>query len=115
MQSLENHFLIAMPSLEDPFFKRTVNTNLTVRHGQTIVLGGLIRENKTRSKSGVPILMDIPFFGFLFGSQKNDVAKTELIILLTPRVIDSLDDVEVITKEFQKKVSNAVNSMEEGL
>ncbi|MFZ7126511.1 MAG: type II secretion system secretin GspD [Desulfobacterales bacterium] len=93
------------------FFKRTVNTTLTVRHGQTIVLGGLIRENKTNGRSGVPLLMDIPVLGVLFGSRSESLTKTELIILLTPRVIDSLDDVAAVTEEFERKVSDVMRTM----
>ena len=93
------------------FFKRTVSTTLTVGHGQTIVLGGLIRENKSGGRSGVPLLMDIPILGYLFGATNRSLSKTELIILLTPRVISTLDEVAAVTKEFESKVSEAVRTI----
>lgn len=93
------------------FFKRAVDTTLTVRHGQTIVLGGLIRENKSHNRDGVPLLMDIPVLGVLFGSRRDNRDKTELIILLTPRVIDSLDDVAAVTEEFENKVIDVMQTM----
>jgi general secretion pathway protein D len=92
------------------FFKRSVDTTLTVAHGQTIVLGGLIRENQTKNRSGVPLLMDIPLLGPLFGSRGDDLSKAELIILLTPRVINSLDDVGAVTQEFERKVRGVMQT-----
>lgn len=93
------------------FFKRAVDTTLTVSHGQTIVLGGLIRENKTHNRDGVPLLMDLPIIGVLFGSRNDDFDKTELIILLSPKVIDSLDDVVAVTEEFESKVIDVMKTM----
>jgi general secretion pathway protein D len=93
------------------FFKRAVDTTLTISHGQTIVLGGLIRENKSRGRRGVPVLMDMPLIGPIFGSRAEDLSKNELIILLTPRVIDSLDDVAAVTAEFENKVVDVIRTM----
>jgi general secretion pathway protein D len=93
------------------FYKRTVETTLTVAHGQTIVLGGLIRENKSGGRSGVPYLMDIPILGYVFGSTSRNMSKTELIILLTPQVIADLDDVNTVTESFERKVSEAINKI----
>lgn len=93
------------------FYKRTVTTTLTVGHGQTIVLGGLIRENKSGGRSGVPVLMDVPILGHLFGSTNRTFSKTELIILLTPRVIANLDDVAMVTEAFERKVTEAMRAI----
>jgi general secretion pathway protein D len=93
------------------FFKRVVQTSLTVQHGQTIVLGGLIRENRSDASSGIPWLARMPIFGFLFGSTRDAFDKTELIILLTPRVIADLDAVDSITEGFKSKVNSVVKDM----
>ncbi len=90
------------------FFKRSVDTTLTVGNDQTIVLGGLIRENKNSGRSGVPGLIDIPGLGWLFGDRSTTQDKAELIILLTPRVITSLDEVRAVTEEFEKKVVETI-------
>jgi general secretion pathway protein D len=95
------------------FFKRVVQTSLTVEHGQSIVLGGLIRENKSKASSGVPCLARLPFFGWVFGDRRDSLDKTELIVLLTPQVIVSLDDVDSITEGFKAKVESVVKSMYE--
>ena len=62
-------------------------------------------------RSGVPLLMDIPILGYLFGATNRSLSKTELIILLTPRVISTLDEVAAVTKEFESKVSEAVRTI----
>jgi general secretion pathway protein D len=95
------------------FFKRVVQTSLTVQHGQTIVLGGLIRENRTDASSGVPWLARIPVIGFLFGSTRDSFSKTELIILLTPLVVADLDEVDEVTEGFKSKVKSVVDEMVE--
>lgn len=94
------------------FFKRTVKTSLTVKHGQTIILGGLIRENKSDIATGVPFLVKIPLLRHLFGTESKGYEKQELIILLTPRVIVSLDDVDAVTEEFKGRLKNAVQAFE---
>ncbi len=88
------------------FYKRSVNTTLTVKHAQTIVIGGLIRETKSEGSAGVPWLSKIPILRYVFGKETQSVSKTELIILITPYVIVSLDDVDVVTEEFKSKVGS---------
>lgn len=90
------------------FFKRSVDTSLTVRHGQTIVIGGLIRENRSEGRSGVPCLGGVPVFDWIFGKKSNTRDKTELIILITPRVIANFDDVDAVTREFKNKVGHVI-------
>ena len=86
------------------FFKRTVDTSLTVKNGQTIVIGGLIKEKKSDTMSGVPCLGSIPVIQYLFGKKTKKDEKTELIVLITPQVIASSDDVDAVSQEFKDKV-----------
>ncbi len=88
------------------FYKRSVNTTLTVKHAQTIVIGGLIKETKSEGAAGVPWLSKIPILRYVFGKETKSVSKTELIILITPRVIVSLDDIDAVTEEFKSKVGS---------
>jgi general secretion pathway protein D len=90
-----------------------VQTSLTVQHGQTIVLGGLIRENKSKAASGVPWLVRLPVIGFIFGSTRDFFDKTELIIMLTPVVIVDLDDVDAVTEGFKSKVDSVIRDLME--
>ncbi len=72
--------------------QRKFNSTVAVHDGETIALGGLIRESKTRSGSGLPLLRRIPWLGDLFGSNVRGMRRTELIVLITPRVIQNSDD-----------------------
>ena len=95
------------------FYKRSVNTSLTVAHAQTIVIGGLIRETKSEGAAGTPCLISIPIVQYVFGKETESVSKTELIILITPNVITSLDDVDAVTEEFKSKVGNVIKEFGE--
>jgi general secretion pathway protein D len=76
--------------------QRRLATTVSTRTGQMIALGGLIRDRVTRSKSGIPLLSQIPVVGALFGTRVDTGARTELIILLTPTIIRSPDEVRGI-------------------
>lgn len=91
---------IQSPSIQ----KRSVATQVTVQDGETIALGGIISEAQVLSKNRVPVLGDIPGLGLLFGSTSYSTARTELIILLTPRVIQDLDGAQDATWEFRTKL-----------
>jgi len=93
------------------FYKRSISTTLSVKHGQTLVIGGIISETDSESASGVPCLIKIPIIRYLFGKEKTGIGKTELIVMITPRVIVNLQDVEAVTKEFQEKVHNVNDSL----
>ncbi len=93
------------------FFKRSVTTTLTVKHGQTIVIGGLIKETRTDNTVGVPGLMRIPILRSIFGKESQTKSKTELIILITPHVITNLEDVDAVTEEFEGKVGRVLQRL----
>jgi general secretion pathway protein D len=88
------------------FFKRSADTTLTVQSGQTIVIGGLIRETKSAGSSGLPWVASIPGLNFLFGKTSDSFSKTELIIMISPYVIAQLDDVDAVTADFKQKVGS---------
>ncbi|MFH2047497.1 MAG: secretin N-terminal domain-containing protein [Pseudomonadota bacterium] len=77
--------------------KTEASTNLVVQDGHTIIIGGLIREDKTDSISGIPWLTNIPLLGFLFGNTEDDRSRTEIIILLTPHVVKNHNESDSIT------------------
>ncbi|MDR2093879.1 MAG: type II secretion system secretin GspD [Azoarcus sp.] len=87
------------------FDQRNIVSKVAVRSGETIVLGGLIRDKKTRTKSGVPLLQDIPVVGGLFRSTGEEAKRTELIVMLTPRVIRTGQDVRQIGAELRQRMS----------
>ncbi len=86
--------------------QRTIETSIAVQDGQTIFLGGLMQRSDTASKSGTPVLSDIPGIGALFGTRQNGRDRTELIILLTPRVIRNPREVQDTTDEIRQRLQN---------
>ena len=84
--------------------KRAVTTSVVVRHGETMVIGGLIRDNVNASMSKVPFLADIPLIGWLFQYNTAKVEKTNLMILITPYIIKNEEDANSITKRKADKV-----------
>ncbi len=87
--------------------QRTIESTVIVHDGQSIVLGGLIRENTSNSKGGIPGLMHLPVVGNLFGSTTKDVSRTELIVTLTPRVVRNPHEAYEISKELREKIKEA--------
>ena len=90
------------------FLKRSVNSKVAVRDGETIVLGGLIRESDTTGKSGVPGLYNLPLVGPLFGSTTNQFRRTELVILITPRVIHNSNEAASVTNELKERMRGII-------
>ena len=66
-----------------------VHTRLLVEHGQTVFIGGLIRNDVTSNHQGVPILEDIPFLGSLFAKEDDFSSSTETIVMIKPQIINS--------------------------
>ena len=84
--------------------KRKVTTKMAVKDGQSILIGGLIRNESNTIETGVPFLMDIPVLGYLFKYTKDSKAKRELLIMITPHVIETEDVLDQYIREFQEKV-----------
>ncbi len=92
--------------------KREVKTNLVVQDGHTIVIGGLIRDRTTLNKSGIPLLSKIPILGYLFGSTTKEDDRTELIVLLTPRVIRNQQEAKTTTSDYIERLKGIGKEME---
>ncbi len=84
--------------------QRQINTTVAVKDGDTLVLGGLIRDNRSENVSGIPILYRIPWIGHLFGTTNDTFKRTELVVLITPRVVENRRDAFDITKEFKQRL-----------
>ncbi|MEZ5512458.1 MAG: type II secretion system secretin GspD [Steroidobacteraceae bacterium] len=83
--------------------QRKLSTTVAVRDGETIALGGLIRERNSKSRSGVPLLSKIPALGALFRSTNDAQGRTELIMLITPRVLDSPADTRPMLEDLRNQ------------
>lgn len=84
--------------------QRRVTSSVAVHDGQTIGLAGLIKDRTDRSNSGLPWLKDIPVLGLLFGVRGDATTRTELLVLITPRVVRSRDEGDAVTRELREKV-----------
>jgi type II secretory pathway component GspD/PulD (secretin) len=80
--------------------KTEAQSSLVARDGETIVIGGLIREDKTKGRSGIPFLSRIPILGYLFGNTSDQRTRTELIILLTPHVVRNEKEAQSVTSQY---------------
>ncbi|MCK7575710.1 MAG: type II secretion system secretin GspD [Chromatiales bacterium] len=91
--------------LNSPSFKkRTITSSVAVRSNQAVVLGGLIEDTRSDGKQGIPGLYSLPVVGGLFGETSRSSTRTELVVVLTPKVIASDQDIESVTDDFRKKV-----------
>ncbi len=86
------------------YLERTATTTLTVKDGETIVIGGLVRSRVTRSETKVPVLGDIPLLGVLFRTRADRTEKSNLILILTPHIIrDSTDLRRIFERKMQER------------
>lgn len=91
--------------IQSPSFnKRSVATHAVAQDGQTIALGGLISYTYTKTNNRIPLLGDIPMVGVLFGTTSWTTAETELIILLTPRILSTLPSATIATRELEDRL-----------
>ena len=90
------------PSNSLSIIKREAETSVVLINNQTLVLGGLIQEKRNVTDRGIPFFKDIPLIGFLFGFKERTINKTDLLILITPRVIGTALDAARITEEMRK-------------
>ncbi len=93
-----------LASIQKAKTTRETNTNVVVRDGDLVMLGGLMSDRVEEVVTKVPLLGDIPILGWLFKSTGNTMVKTNLIILLQPRIIGTtLNGAEIISEKFRKR------------
>jgi general secretion pathway protein D len=83
--------------------KRSADTVVVTPDGQTVIIGGLIANRKTESTSKIPILGDIPWLGFAFRSTSKKDVKTELLIFLTPHIVQAPSQLLALSNKEQEK------------
>ena len=82
---------------------RRLKSTVSTRSGDTIAIGGLMQDSTNGMDSGAPVLKDIPLVGSLFGSTEHAKDRTELLVLLNPRVVESGADARALTEELREK------------
>jgi len=92
------------PNVAPPINTRSVQTLLAVPTGQTMVMGGLITENNQNNSAGLPGLARIPIIGGLFGTQTLQKDRTELILFITPRVVENETDYQRVIDDLRRRM-----------
>jgi general secretion pathway protein D len=84
--------------------ERRIESSVTVQDGETVALGGLIQNTNSTTKTGLPLLSDIPVIGAAFGSTDRNVQRTELLVLLSPRIVHNAGDARAVTEELRRRL-----------
>jgi len=84
--------------------QRKISSTVAVHSGDLVAIGGLIRDSTSNTVSGIPVLSEIPILGNLFKSTTDSVKRTELLVLLKPRVIRDRADARAMTEELRKRL-----------
>jgi general secretion pathway protein D len=84
--------------------QRRIASTVAISSGETVALGGLIRDNNANAIVGIPVLSEIPILGNLFKTTTDSVRRTELLVLLTPRVIRDRYDARAVTDDLRKRL-----------
>jgi general secretion pathway protein D len=88
-----------------PINNKTVTSQVAVQSGQTVFLGGLIAEQDSLGRSGVPFLSRIPIIGPLFGSRTKAATRSETLVMITPTVVESAVDLQHISEDMEAEFS----------
>lgn len=86
--------------------QRRIATSVAVQSGETLVLGGLIKEDTSGSSDGIPYLRNVPVVGWLFGSHAKSNNRTELVVMITPTAVTKLDEAREVTREYRNKLKD---------
>lgn len=81
--------------------RRSVTTDVTIKSGQTVVLGGLIQDSANLSRRGVPVLDEIPVLGAAFGRRAENAGRSELLALLRPHILSTPEQAEDLTTRLR--------------
>jgi general secretion pathway protein D len=112
-QQVSNAIANNTSSISSPVIQtREIKTSLSIRDGQSVILGGLISKGKTNTSNKVPFLGDLPGIGQLFRFDSEDTTRTELLIIITPHVVyaDSLDQFQANYKPVADDLRNRLHS-----
>lgn len=86
------------------FLQRSIKSSVAIQSGDTIVLGGLIQNNRSKGSAGIPFLSRLPVVGALFGSKSDEDNRTELLVTISPRAVNEYREFEKIGQEFREKM-----------
>jgi general secretion pathway protein D len=93
--------------------KREAETIVSMNSGSTVVIGGLIRDDKIAVETKVPLVSDIPLIGGLFKYEKDQIQKTNLLIFITPHIVSSQEDMEQVTREKKMEIESVLEDFKQ--
>jgi general secretion pathway protein D len=109
-QSVSTVVPTSTSQIDSPTFQqRRLNSTVSVKSGETILLGGMIQQTDSRQSQGIPFLHDLPGVGPLFGSHTNGAGRTELIMLMTPHVIANEADSRSLTAKIEQEFQTVLD------
>lgn len=94
---------------------RSILSTVSIRSGDTIMLGGLIREAASKSNSGIPILHEIPVIGVLFGQKAKTASRTELVVMIRPIIVSNPDQARNVTQDLKQKFLTLLQREQTGI
>jgi general secretion pathway protein D len=97
-------------SLTPTISERKVKSSISVANGQTVLLAGLISEQKNENRNGIPLLDELQGIGNAFSNQDNTKARTELIIFIRPQIIRDSMDAHMVAEELRSKLRGSINT-----
>ena len=100
----------AANALNPTIQERKVKSSISIANGQTVLLAGLIQDQKNENKSGIPLLDEIQGIGNAFSNQDNTKMRTELIIFIRPQIIRDSMEAHTIAEEFRSKLRGTVSA-----
>jgi general secretion pathway protein D len=97
-------------SLTPTVSQRQIKSAVAVASGQTVLLGGLISETQTRTRSGIPVLEEIPVLGNLFSTNDRSTMRTEIIVFIEPEIIRNSSDAAKAAEELRAKLRGSADA-----
>jgi general secretion pathway protein D len=94
------------------FRTRKVTTTAIVQDGHTLVLGGIIETRTQQTRSGLPFLSKIPILGYLFGTTTDEDERNELLLIVTPHVVENHEEADLLTAEYESRVAELKRMIE---
>jgi len=104
-QEVSNVDLTTFGATNSPsFLTREAETTVVVQDGETVIIGGIIMDSITHSRTGVPYLMDVPVLGWAFRTNSDVTDRMELLVLISPYVVRSREEAREVTNEFADRL-----------
>ena len=116
LSALSDQGIPVAADVESPIInKRTMTTRVLVEHGQTAVIGGLVKDQVSETVRKVPLLGDIPLLGALFRRTESTKSQTELLVFLTPQVVRNPQELADLSRQLRGEMQRLDAAVEKGL